>query len=61
MACHIYDSTYCRIMIIVVCDMQLEDVVAQIVLWKNLNDIMTKHGVPKPKFKGFMVDSVQTN
>jgi hypothetical protein len=28
MACHVYDSTYCRVMTIAVCDMQSEDVVA---------------------------------
>jgi hypothetical protein len=33
MAYHIYDSTYCRVMTIAVCDMQLEDAVAQSVLW----------------------------
>jgi hypothetical protein len=29
MACHVYDSTYCRIMTIAVCNMQSEDVAAQ--------------------------------
>jgi hypothetical protein len=29
MACHIYDSTYCRVMAIAVCNMQSEDIVAQ--------------------------------
>ena len=33
----------------------------QMVFWKNLNDVIAKHDVPKPKFKGFMVDSAQTN
>jgi hypothetical protein len=32
MACHIYDSTYCRVMTIAVYDMQSEDVAAQSVL-----------------------------
>jgi hypothetical protein len=32
MACHVYDSTYCCVMTIAVCDMQLEDAVAQSVL-----------------------------
>jgi hypothetical protein len=61
MAYHIYDSSYCRVMTIAVCDMQLKDVAAQSVLWKNLNVVLAKHGVPKPKFKGFMVDSTQAN
>jgi hypothetical protein len=54
MACHVYDSAYCRVMTIAVCDMQSEDVAAQMVLWKNLNDVMVRHGVPEPKFKGFI-------
>jgi hypothetical protein len=54
MACHIYNSAYCRVMTIAVCDMQSEDAAAQMVLWKNLND-MGRHGVPEPKFKGFRV------
>jgi hypothetical protein len=59
MACHVYDSAYCRVMTIAVCDMQSEDAAAQMVLWKNLNDVMARHGVPEPKFKGFMADSAQ--
>jgi hypothetical protein len=61
MACHVYDSAYCRVMTIAVCDMQLEDAAAQMVLWKNLNDVMARHGVPEPKFKGFMADSAQAD
>jgi hypothetical protein len=61
MACHVYDSAYCRVMTIAVCDMQSEDVAAQMVLWKNLNDVMAKHSILKPKFKEFMVDSAQAN
>jgi hypothetical protein len=48
-------------MMIAVYDMQSEDAVAQMVLWKNLNDVMARHGIPEPKFKGFMADSAQTN
>ena len=48
-------------MIIAVCDMQSEDAAAQMVLWKNLNNAMARHGVPSPKFKGFMADSAQAN
>jgi hypothetical protein len=44
-----------------VCEMQLRDVATQSVLWKNLNDVMAKHGVLEPKFKGFMADSAQAN
>jgi hypothetical protein len=31
------------------------------VLWKNLSDVMARHDVPEPKFKGFMVDNAQAN
>jgi hypothetical protein len=48
-------------MTIAVCDMQSEDAATQMVLWKNLNDVMGRHGVPEPKFKGFMADSAQAN
>jgi hypothetical protein len=61
MACHVYDSAYCRVMTIAICDMQSEDTVAQSVLWKNLNVVLVKHGVSEPKFKGFMADSAQAN
>jgi hypothetical protein len=57
MVCHVYDSTYCQVMTIAVYDMQSKDAAAQSVLWKNLNDVMAKHGIPEPKFKGFMLDS----
>ena len=50
-----------RIFSIAICNMQSEDAAAQMVLWKNLNDVMARHGIPKPKFKGFMGDSAQTN
>jgi hypothetical protein len=61
MVCHVYDSAYCRVMTIAVCDMLSEDAAAQMVLWKNLNDVMARHGIPEPKFKGFMADSAQAN
>ena len=61
MACHVYDSTYCRVMTIAICDMQSEDVAAQMILWKNLNVVIARHDVPSPKFKGFKADSAQAN
>jgi hypothetical protein len=48
-------------MTIAICDMQSEDVVAQSVVWKNLNALMAQHGVDKMNFKGFMTDSAQAN
>ena len=43
-----YDSTYCRVMTIAVCDMQLEDAAVQMILWKNLNVVMARHDVLSP-------------
>jgi hypothetical protein len=57
MACHVYDSTYCSIMTIAVCGMQSKDATAQSVLWKILNVVLAKHGIPEPKVKGFVRDS----
>jgi hypothetical protein len=48
-------------MTIDVCDMQFEDATAQSVLWKNLNAVLARHGVPEPKFKGFIANSAQAN
>ena len=61
MACHVYNFAYCRVMTIAVYNMQSEDAAAaQIVLRKNLNDVMVRYSVPSPKFKGFMADSMGT-
>jgi hypothetical protein len=38
-----------------------EDGDAQMVFWNNLNDVMRRHGVEKPEFKGFMADGAQAN
>jgi hypothetical protein len=61
MACHVYDSTYCRIMTIASCDMQSDDCDAQIIFWKNLNVVMKRNGVVHTNFKDFMADNVQAN
>ena len=61
MACHVYDSKYCRVMSIAICDMQSEDTIAQTIFWRNLNAVVAKHDIPNPKFKGFMADSAQAN
>jgi hypothetical protein len=58
MACQTYDSAYCWIMIVAICDMQQDDATNQSILQKNLNAIMARHGVPKTRFKEFMVNSV---
>src|SRR6202161_3696409 len=61
MACHVYNGTYQRIMTIVCCDFQSEDKDAQVLFWHNLNHVMSRHGFPKPHFKGFMADRAQAN
>jgi hypothetical protein len=61
MAYHVYDSAYCRVMTIAVCDTQSEDAASQLILWKNLNDVIEKHGILESKLKGFMADSAQAN
>ena len=40
MACHVYDSLYCKVMTIAVCDMQSEDCTAQVLFWRNLNSVV---------------------
>jgi hypothetical protein len=42
-------------------EMQLKDAAAQIILWKNLNAIMARHGVFAPKVKTLMGDSAKAN
>lgn len=61
MACHMYNSTYCRVMTIASCDMQSEDCKAQILFWQNLNLVMESNGFKVPNFKGVMADSAQAN
>ena len=58
MVYHIYDSIYCQVMTIAICNMQSKDDAAQMILWKNLNDVTAGHSIPKPKFKEFIADSV---
>ena len=61
MACHVYDSKYCRVMTIAMCDMQSEDAEAQQLFWENLNNTMKNHGLEETNFKGFMADSAGAN
>lgn len=41
--------------------MQLEDMGAQSMFWRKLNDVMFKHYGIKPNFKCVMVNSAQAN
>jgi hypothetical protein len=61
LACHVYDSKYCKVMTIAVCDMQTEGTEGQMIFWNCLNNVMKDNGVPNPDFKGFMCDSAQAN
>lgn len=61
MACHVYDSKYCKVLTIACCDMQYEDGVAHTLIWDSLNVVMTNNGVTSVNFKGFMADSAQAS
>ncbi len=52
MACHVYDPFYCKVMTIVVYDMQSEDMKVQCILWKKLNAIIEKKKVGYTHFQG---------
>ena len=58
--CCVYDSRYCKVLIIACRDIQSEDGVTQIFFWKNLKSVMAKNCVPNVNFKGFMADSAKT-
>lgn len=61
MACHTYDVEYCKVMTIVICDMMSEGYELQMILWTSLNKVMAQHGISKPYFRGFMLDSARAN
>ncbi len=61
MACHVYNSTYCKVMTIVVCDMQFEETKVQQIMWTKFNEMKQKHDFPKSNFKGFMANNTQAN
>lgn len=60
-ACHIYNTKYCKVLTIACSDMQLEDAHSPTVSWENLNVVMLGNNVPKMNFKGFMTDSAWAN
>jgi len=59
MACHVYDSTYYKVMTIAIYNMQFENTKAQQIMWTKLNTTMLKHGFHKLNSKGFIVDIEQ--
>ena len=60
-ACHVYDSQYCKVLTIACCDMQSKDGTTQIYFWENLNVVMVENDVSKVNFKRFMTDNAQAN
>jgi hypothetical protein len=60
-AYHVYDLVYCKMLTIIVCDIQSTDIEVQWLMWTKLNETMMKHGFPKPNLKGFMADNAQAN
>jgi hypothetical protein len=61
MGCHVYNPKYCKVLTIVICDMEFKDTKVQRFMWTKLNEMMLKHKFLKPNFKGFMGDNAQNN
>lgn len=59
MACHVYNLVYCKVMMIVIYDMQSRDTKVQCKLRRKL--VALKKGITNLNFKGFMANSVQVN
>jgi hypothetical protein len=61
MAYHVYNLIYCKVMMIVICDMQSADTKAQCILWRKLNVVVERKRLGMPIFKGFMANGAQVN
>jgi hypothetical protein len=61
MPCHVYDSVYCKVITIVIRNMQFEFAQARCVMWTKLNCVMLKFGLANLNFKRFMADNAQAN
>ncbi len=61
MACHVYDHAYCKEITIAICDMQIEDIKFQQIMWTRHYETIQKHKFPRSKFKGFMANSAYAN
>ncbi len=48
MACHVSDPNYVRVMTVTICDMQLEDVEFQVLMWRAFVKLMNANGVHMP-------------
>ncbi len=61
MACNVYALVYYKITTIAICDMQLEDINVQGMLWRKFKEVILKHDGIKPNFKGFMPKNAKAN
>ncbi len=62
MGCHVYDMTYYKVLIIIICDMQFDDLDSQVFMRSSLTRLVKKVGrIENVNFKGFMANDAQTN
>jgi hypothetical protein len=58
MGYHVYDMTYCKLLIIAICDVQSNEVDSQVLMWSSLTRLVKKVGkIKNVNFKGFMVNN----
>ena len=60
-ACYVYDSRYCKVVTIALCDMMSETDDAQTYLWHGVDGAMVEYEVHNVNFKVFMADSIHAN
>jgi hypothetical protein len=57
MGCHVYDMTYYKVLIIIICDMQSDDLDSQVFMRSSLTRLVKKVGrIENVNFKGFMAN-----
>ena len=61
MACHVYEPSFCKVMTIAICDMKIEDVDSQVIMWQSIIEQMEKVGTKGITFAGWMADSGMAN
>lgn len=61
LACHVYDSKYCKALTIACCNMQSQDGIAQTIVWRYLNHVLVESEVLNMNSKGLMAKNAQTN
>lgn len=50
-----------ELLTVATCEMKEEDMDAQCLFWRCINDVVGNHGFDKPDFYGFMADEAQAN